>query len=132
MKRGITRWGVTAIAAGRLGIGLVAVVRPELAARSWLGRAADGDTAARVLGRALGGRDVALALGALRADDPVELRRWVGLGGLADAVDAVATIACWSALGKVNRVMVLVAAAGAAVLAGVAVVAPSPMTDTSD
>jgi hypothetical protein len=121
MKRDITRWGVALIAAGRLGIGVIAVVRPDLAARSWLDSVAAQGTAARVLARALGGRDIALAAGALtalRGDDPAELCRWVGLGALADVVDAAATIAYWSSLPKANRIMVLAAAAGSAVLGG--------------
>jgi uncharacterized protein involved in cysteine biosynthesis len=38
------------------------------------------------------------------------------MGAIADVVDAAATVACWSALPKVNRVLVLAAAAGAAVV----------------
>ena len=42
----------------------------------------------------MGGRDLALGVGALRAlrisDD--EARPWVALGGMADAVDALATV----------------------------------------
>jgi hypothetical protein len=116
MRRELT---MAAIAAGRLGIGVIAAVRPGVAARSWVDRTAAGGPAALVLARALGGRDIALAVGALaayRAHDQAELRRWAGLGALADAVDAVATVACWSALPKVNRMLVLAAAAGAAVV----------------
>jgi stage V sporulation protein SpoVS len=71
----------------------------------------------------LGGRDIALAAGALaafRAHDQAELRRWAGMGAIADAVDAVATLACWSTLPKTNRLLVLAAAAGAAVVGGTA------------
>ena len=106
---------MAAIAVGRLGIGVIAAIRPGLAARSWV-RDSDG-TAAQVFARALGGRDIALAAGALaayRAHDRAELRRWAGMGAIADVVDAAATVACWSALPKVNRVLVLAAAAGAA------------------
>lgn len=114
---------MAAIAAGRLGIGVIATARPDLAARSWVDRASADGTAARVFARALGGRDIALAAGALaafRANDQAELRRWTGMGAIADAVDAVATVACWSALPKTNRLLVLVAAAGAAVVGGAA------------
>ncbi|HYS39508.1 MAG TPA: hypothetical protein VEO01_28155 [Pseudonocardiaceae bacterium] len=110
---------MAAIAAGRLGIGVLAAVRPGLAARSWVDRPSADGTAARVFARALGGRDIALAAGALaafRAHDQAELRRWAGMGAIADAVDAVATLACWSALPKTNRLLVLAAAAGAAVV----------------
>jgi hypothetical protein len=123
-KGDLARLAMTAIAVGRLGIGVIAVGRPELAARSWLDGASARGTAARVMARALGGRDIALAAGALaavRADDSAELRRWAGFGALADAVDAVATVACWSSMPKANRIMVLAAAAGAAVLGGAAI-----------
>ena len=115
---------MAAIAAGRLGIGVIATVRPGLAARSWVDRPSADGTAALVFARALGGRDIALAAGALaafRAHDQAELRRWAGMGAIADAVDAVATLACWSALPKTNRLLVLAAAAGAAVVGGAAV-----------
>ena len=111
---------MAAIAAGRLGIGVIATVRPELAARSWVDRTSADGTAARLFARALGGRDIALAAGALaafRAHDQAELRRWAGMGAIADAVDAIATVACWSALPKTNRLLVLAAATGAAVVA---------------
>lgn len=114
---------IAAIAAGRLGIGVIAAIRPELAARSWLDRTSSDGTAARVFARALGGRDIALALGALaafRANDRPELGRWAAMGAIADTVDAVATVACWSTLPKLNRVLVLAAAAGAAVVGGAA------------
>jgi hypothetical protein len=129
MKRDVA---MAAIAVGRLGIGVIAAVRPGLAARSWVDSAAADGTAARVFARALGGRDIALAAGALaayRAQDQAELRRWARLGAVADAVDAVATVACWSALPKVNRVLVLATAAGAAVVAAAAVRTKPASTD---
>jgi hypothetical protein len=129
MRRELT---MTAIAAGRLGIGVIAAVRPGLAARSWVDRTAADGTAALVFARALGGRDIALAVGTLaayRAQDQAELRRWAGMGALADAVDAVATVACWPALPKLNRVLVLTAAAGAAVVGAVAVRTKPASTD---
>jgi hypothetical protein len=123
-QKDLARLAVTAIAAGRLGIGVIAVLRPELAARSWLDGTSARGPAAKVLARALGGRDIALAAGALaavRADDPAELRRWAGLGALADTVDAVATVACWSTLPRINRILVLTAAVGAAVIGTTAI-----------
>jgi hypothetical protein len=114
---------MAAIAAGRLGIGVIAAVRPELAARSWVDRTSADGPAARVFARALGGRDIALAAGALvafRAHDQAELRRWAGMGAIADAVDAIATVACWSALPKTNRLLVLAAAAAAIAAAATA------------
>ncbi|MDQ3601126.1 MAG: hypothetical protein M3408_07735, partial [Actinomycetota bacterium] len=48
------------LAAGRVALGVVAVLRPELPARPWVGTTEAGGAAGRVLGRALGGRDISL------------------------------------------------------------------------
>jgi hypothetical protein len=72
---------------------------------------------ARVLGRALGGRDLALGLGAA-----VSLARgsaqpsWVAAGALADLVDASVTVARFARLPDRGRWVVLASAGGAAVL----------------
>jgi hypothetical protein len=60
------RRGATAVAASRVGVGVVAFAAPMLVSRSWVGRPGDG-TPGRVLGRALGGRDLALGVGTLIA-----------------------------------------------------------------
>ncbi len=104
-----------ALAMGRLGVGVVAVVAPAAATRVWVGTGPDRLT--RVLGRSLGGRDLALAVGALQAmaaDDPAETRRWVRAGALADTTDVLATALCWSSLPHGKRVVVLAASAAAA------------------
>ena len=60
------RRGATAVAVSRIGVGVVAFAAPALVSRSWVGGAGGGPSG-RVLGRALGGRDLALGLGALAA-----------------------------------------------------------------
>jgi hypothetical protein len=111
------------IALARAGLGLAALVNPELVARPWVGEGGPGKGPA-VLGRALGGRDLALGLGALAAgSDPQRLWAWVVAGGLADAVDATITVAAYRHLPRRGRVLVLAAAGGAAVAA--ALCAPS-------
>jgi hypothetical protein len=60
------RRGATAVAVSRVGVGVVAFAAPALVSRSWVGGAGGGPSG-RVLGRALGGRDLALGLGALAA-----------------------------------------------------------------
>jgi hypothetical protein len=55
------RRGARAVAAGRVALGLTALAWPSVPARPWVGAAAD-DLAARVFGRALGARDIALGL----------------------------------------------------------------------
>src|SRR5205823_14703486 len=52
------RRGATAIAAARTAIGVLALAAPTLVARPWVGP--DRGTVPRVLGRALGGRDLVL------------------------------------------------------------------------
>lgn len=103
------------VAAGRLAIGVGAVASPDLPLRWWVDDADVGRAGPRVLARALGGRDAALAVGALRAlVVGGDLRPWVAAGGLADAIDAVATIACWAELPSWRRRLVLTLAGGAA------------------
>ena len=80
--------------------------------------------AARVFGRALGARDLALGLGALAAlqspaDQPGSASAWVAAGALSDALDVVASLSSWRELPRVGRWLVGVSAGGAA-LAGAA------------
>jgi hypothetical protein len=100
-----------------MAIGAAALVAPTLMARPWIGDAADG-TAARLLARTMGGRDLALGLGALRAlaTSDQEARPWVALGGAADAVDAVATLLAFSAIPRRARWGILAVTAGAALV----------------
>jgi hypothetical protein len=117
------RRGALAVAAGRVGLGVIALAEPAVPARPWVGAAADG-VAARVFGRALGSRDLVLGLGALAAlGRPAAgagpARVWVGAGALADALDVAATIASWDELPRRSRWLVA-ASAGAAAVTGVA------------
>jgi len=118
----LRRWA-TAVAVGRVALGVTALAWPSVPARPWVGAAAD-DVAARVFGRALGGRDLALGLGALVAlQGPAaqagSARAWVAAGALSDALDVVATVSSWPELPRVTRWLVAASAGGAA-LAGAA------------
>ncbi len=111
------------VAGARVALGVVAVAAPVAAARPWVGAATVGPASA-VLGRALGGRDLALGLGALlAARRGAPLRGWVEAGGLADWGDVTATLLSFGRLPRWGRWLVLAASAGAAATA--AVVAPS-------
>lgn len=111
-----------AIAAIRVVLGVVAYATPDRVARPWVGAASEPHQVA-VLGRALGGRDVALGLGALGArQDPAALSRWVRLGVLSDAGDTLATLISFRRLPAKGRWLVLASSAGAA-LAGAAALA---------
>jgi hypothetical protein len=99
----LLRRGATAVAASRVGVGVVAFAAPLLVSRSWVGRSGDG-TPGRVLGRAIGGRDLALGVGAL-----IALRRQENAG----------SAAVWaSALGSAPAQPDLARPAGAAGQAG--------------
>ena len=116
----LLRRGATAVAAGRVAIGLAALASPSLPARPWVGAAAD-DLAASVFGRALGARDLALGLGALEAlrFPGKEATTWVAAGAISDALDVAASALAWQDLPRVWRWLV-VGSAGAASCVGLA------------
>jgi hypothetical protein len=123
----LLRRGALVIAAGRVALGVTALAWPSVPARPWVGASAD-DLAARVFGRALGARDVALGLGALAALQLGQgtgaggvgpARAWVAAGALSDALDVAASLASWRDLPRVGRWLVAASAGGAA-LAGAA------------
>jgi hypothetical protein len=119
----LLRRGAVIVAAGRVALGLTALAWPAVPARPWVGASAD-DLAARVFGRALGARDVALGLGALAAlqgpgAEPGSAAAWVAAGAFSDALDVAASVASWRELPRVTRWLVAASAGGAA-LAGAA------------
>src|SRR6202035_3329255 len=98
----------------RCALGVVAFVLPGVPLGPWIGERGQ-DPSARLLARALGGRDFAIGLGtilALRHDGPV--RGWVEAGGLADAGDAAVTALSFTKLPRWGRWTVLAAAGGGA------------------
>ncbi len=121
-RAALLRQGARAVAAGRVALGLTALVWPSVPARPWVGAAAD-DVAARVFGRALGARDLALGLGALAAlQGPAgragSASAWVAAGALSDALDVVASLSSWRELPRVSRWLVVASAGGAALTGG--------------
>lgn len=102
------------MATGRAAIGTAALVAPTTMARPWVGAAAT-TPASRLLARTMGGRDLALGLGCLRAlaADDAEARPWIVLGGMADAVDAAATVMAFATLPRRGRWAVLALTLGA-------------------
>jgi hypothetical protein len=105
------------IAWGRVGLGVSAIVAPTLVARPWIGPDA-ASSGGRTLARTMGGRDLALGIGALRALglSDQEARPWVALGGMADAVDALATVVAFGSLPRHSRWGILALTVGAAVV----------------
>jgi hypothetical protein len=104
----------------RCALGVVAFGLPGVPLGPWIGESRR-DPSARLLARALGGRDFAVGLGtiiALRRDEPV--RGWVEAGGLADAGDVVVTALGFTKLPGRGRWAVLAAAAGGVLAAWLA------------
>ncbi|HEX4091016.1 MAG TPA: hypothetical protein VHZ33_20085 [Trebonia sp.] len=113
------RYAAPAVAAGRVALGLIALIRPSAVARPWIGESAD-ELGARVFGRALGARDLALGLGALAATlqapaGPQSAGAWYAAGALSDALDFGITAAAWPRLPRVTRWLIAAAAGGAAI-----------------
>jgi hypothetical protein len=123
------RRGATAMAVARTAIGVVALASPALVGRPWVGTTAEG-TQGRVLARALGGRDLALGLGALAALQQLApagtgqsgsvAGLWVGMGAMADSLDVLATAIAWDRLPAIGRWLVAASAGGAAVVGAAA------------
>jgi hypothetical protein len=117
MERDLARSLARLLAAGRVAVGATAVVAPVTVARPWIGDAAD-TLPSKLLARTMGGRDLALGVGALRAlsRTDAEARPWVALGGAADAVDTLATVVAFGALPRRLRWGVLAVTVGAALI----------------
>lgn len=102
------------IAWGRIAIGVTAMTAPVVVAAPWVGDDARRP-ALRLFARTLGGRDLALGCGTLRAlgRSDQEARAWVALGGMADAGDAFATLLAFASLPRRLRWLVLAVTLGA-------------------
>src|SRR5947209_19001274 len=91
------------LAGGRLLIGSGFVAVPGVAARGWIG-AHSHDPGAKLMTRAAGGRDVAIALGTLATlRHTRQRRRWPEAGALAAGTALVATPAAGRALPGAGR-----------------------------
>ncbi len=89
-----------------------AVAAPGLLGRLFAGRDARLP-ANRALGRAMGGRDLAIGLGAVLAmKHQAPARGWIEAGALADASDVLATVLAWRGLPRWGRLAVVVLASG--------------------
>jgi hypothetical protein len=86
----------TALAVNRVAFGLNFLGAPARAGRLWIGGSAARRPGSRVFARALGARDIALGLGALRAlqeGDDAAARAWLAGHALSDGADLLATLA---------------------------------------
>jgi hypothetical protein len=106
-----------ALARGRMAFGLAALLAPGLSSRFMFGRHAD-TPGTRVFARMLGGRDLAIGLGAVIAlDRGAPVRGWLEAGALADGVDAATALAARDELSS-RIVAGTVAVGGAAAAIG--------------
>jgi hypothetical protein len=104
------------LALARVGLGAVATLSPDVVTRPWVGDEA-GNLSSRVLARALGGRDVALGLGALlAARKKAAIEPWVAMAALADIVDTSVTLRMFRMLPHRGRLIVLGSASAAAAI----------------
>jgi len=109
---------VRALAAGRVAVGTALTVAPGVTGRTWIGPTAR-DRKVKVMIRAMGGRDLAMGLGTLQAlDRGHDVRSWVALSALCDAIDATATVLALRRLGP--RALPVLVTATAAAVAGAA------------
>jgi hypothetical protein len=103
-------------ALGRLGLGAGLMFAPGVLAGGWVGGVAD-KREGQTLAVAVGARDVAIALGALRALSTGHgAAGWVRAGVLADAADAVATLRARDSLPPLAVPLVAALAGGSVVL----------------
>jgi hypothetical protein len=103
-------------ALGRLGLGAGLVLAPGVFAGGWVGSVADRREG-QALSIAAGARDVAIALGALRALGTGNgAGGWLRAGVLADAADAFATWRARDSLPALAGPTVLALAGGSAAL----------------
>jgi hypothetical protein len=116
---------VTAYAAGRLVFGGVALLAPAATGRMLAGEGAATPDAQAFI-RGIGGREVGLGLGLLRAvreQSPVS--GWLAAGVLFDAGDVAGIAGAWADLAPDKRLPGLVSAAGAVVAGAVLLLARS-------
>lgn len=107
---------ISTIALGRLGLGAAMLVAPDKAVGAgWIGREAARPLSSLMI-RAVGARDVGLAIGTLitlRQGGP--LKPWLIGASIADATDCVATTLAGSAVPPQGRVAVGALGGGALV-----------------
>src|SRR5437764_6065525 len=118
----------TGLALNRCAFGVGYLLAPARTGRGWIGAVA-AQPATGVFTRALGARDLALGLGALRAlrsGDDGQARAWLAGHALSDGVDLVATLAAGRALPAGGRLFAtgMAAWSTAAAVAGAVALEP--------
>ena len=97
--------------ASRIAVGMAFVMAPRLVSGAWVGTDAERP-GAQALSRALGVRDALIGVGgALAVARNQPLRPWLQMGAIADAADALITVASFPRLQRVGRWPILLVAA---------------------
>ena len=100
----------------RVIIGLGLFLTPRQASRFWTGHASD-EWIARMSIKQIGGREIAVGAGLLRALDKGEpLRPWLAASAASDVTDVMAVLGAWREMRPLQRWTFFLGAAGAAVL----------------
>jgi hypothetical protein len=112
-----TRTQLLGLALGRLAIGAALVAKPQSRlGASWVGDADAARPTSHLLFRAVGARDMALALGTLGAfRQGTPLKPWLLGATLADTADLVSTFAAGKSVPVAGRVAIVALAGGAIV-----------------
>jgi hypothetical protein len=98
----------------RLGAGAVMLALPRTSARLWLGPDTAKAPATPAVMRSVGGREVALAIGAIEAvQRDGAVRPWVFAGIVSDGADVIGALLSWRRLPRGRRGLVVLSAAGA-------------------
>ncbi|MEX0791445.1 MAG: hypothetical protein WD178_11790 [Actinomycetota bacterium] len=114
MNRALSKTVAYGLGVSRVAIGSVALAVPGFAMKTWLGVDA-GSGPVKAMGLAIGARDLALGAGTLAAlRSNTSGKVWLYGGVLSDAADAVATVRAFSSNPRNPRMLIALAAAGAA------------------
>jgi hypothetical protein len=113
-------------------IGVVAILRPRLAAAPWVGGEEARRVSSRVLGRALGGRDLMLGVGALTASTTKGLARATALGAIADGIDYLTTLRDFKRLPRLGRYAVAISTLAGALTGALLTVVLRELDDSED
>jgi hypothetical protein len=100
----------------RLAVGAAMFLAPRKVTRMWTGSDAT-EYPVGLVARGMGARDFALGVGTLIAlESGANPRGWLEGGALADAADAIGTLAAWRDLPGLRRLLLLGSEVGAALL----------------
>jgi hypothetical protein len=98
----------------RILFGGFAVLAPRRFERMWMGDATEG-TPSHMATRGIGGRDLAIGFGILRAmEQGGPVRGWLEAGAVSDASDALGTLGAWGEIPKWKSVLFFAMELGAA------------------